>query len=295
MRTGAAFCLASAAAFGAMSVFGKLAFDAGATVMTVLFVRFAVAAPVFWLVAAARRTPRPRGRAARVGLALGAVGYATQAGLYFWALTRLDASLLALVLYTFPAFVTAAAIGLGRERGDRRRLAALGLSLGGTALVLVGAGAGEFDAVGAALGLGAALAYTAYILVSDTVTGELEPLALSALVTTGAAVTIGLAGAASGSLALDVGGEAWLWLTLIALVSTVVAIVLFFAGLRRVGPSTAAILSTLEPPVTVALAYLAFGEALTPVQLAGAALVLAAVVVLNARRRERVQPAAGVG
>ena len=69
-------------------------------------------------------------------------------------------------------------------------------------------------------------------------------------------------------------------------------IVLFFAGLKRVGPSTAAILSTLEPPTTVALAFVAFGESLTTVQLAGGALVLGAVLALNVRSRRAFSPPA---
>jgi drug/metabolite transporter (DMT)-like permease len=80
---------------------------------------------------------------------------------------------------------------------------------------------------------------------------------------------------------LDFGAEGWLWATAIAMVSTVAAIIAFFAGLARVGPSSAAILSTLEPPVTIALAALAFGEVLSPVQLFGGALVLATVVALS--------------
>ena len=124
-------------------------------------------------------------------LALGAVGYAMQAGLYFAALARMDASLLSMLLYTFPAMVTAAAIALGRETASRRRDGALLVSSGGLALVLLGAGAGTFDWLGAALGLGAALTYTAYILVSDRVGGELRALPLSALITTGAAITFG--------------------------------------------------------------------------------------------------------
>jgi drug/metabolite transporter (DMT)-like permease len=59
------------------------------------------------------------------------------------------------------------------------------------------------------------------------------------------------------------------------------AILTFFAGLARVGPSAAAILSVFEPVVTVALAAAAFGESLAPVQFAGGALVLAAVVVMQ--------------
>ena len=73
----------------------------------------------------------------------------------------------------------------------------------------------------------------------------------------------------------------WLWLGLAALVSTVAAVVLFFSGLTRVGPSTAAILSTLEPPVTVALVFVTFGEALGVVQLLGALAVLSAAVIVN--------------
>jgi drug/metabolite transporter (DMT)-like permease len=72
------------------------------------------------------------------------------------------------------------------------------------------------------------------------------------------------------------------WLGGLALVSTVGAIALFFAGLRRVGPTAASILSTLEPVVTVALAFVVFGESLGPVQLAGGALVLLAVLAVPA-------------
>ena len=63
---------------------------------------------------------------------------------------------------------------------------------------------------------------------------------------------------------------------------------------KRVGPVEAAILSTLEPPTTVALAFVAFGETLTGVQLVGAALVLGAVVMLHTGpARGRLTPAAG--
>jgi drug/metabolite transporter (DMT)-like permease len=64
-------------------------------------------------------------------------------------------------------------------------------------------------------------------------------------------------------------------------VSTVVAILTFFAGLERVGPSAAAILSVFEPVVTVVLAALVFGDSLAAIQVLGGALVLAAVVVVQ--------------
>jgi drug/metabolite transporter (DMT)-like permease len=188
---------------------------------------------------------------------------------------------LSLILYSYPALVTGAAILLRREPASRRRLAALVTASLGLVLVLLGSGAGAFDGTGALLGLGASLAYTTYILVSDVVTTQVEPLPLAALVTSGAFVTLGLTGLLTGSLHFGFEPAGWLWLALAGLVSTVSAILLFFGGLSRVGPSTAAILSTLEPPTTVCVAFLAFGEALGAVQLLGATAVLGAAVIVN--------------
>jgi len=285
-RTGVAMCVASGAAFGAMAIFGKLAYEQGATVGTLLATRFALAAALFWALLAARGGARIARRDAVAGLALGAVGYASQAGCYFAALERIDASLLSLLIYTFPAIVAVAAVVLGRERADARRAAALVLASSGIALVVAGAGAGALDPLGAALGAAAAVVYSAYILLGDGIAGRVDPRTLSALVCTGAAVTLAAASAALGDLRpgeLTVAG--WGWLAALAAVSTVGAISLFFAGLRRVGPTTASILSTVEPLVTVVLAFLVFGETLGIVQTLGGALVLAAVVTLARRSR----------
>jgi len=63
-------------------------------------------------------------------------------------------------------------------------------------------------------------------------------------------------------------------------VSTLAAITWFFAGLKRIGPTRASTLSTVEPAVTVALAAIFLGERISAVQMAGGALILAAVVLL---------------
>src|SRR3954451_7015893 len=98
--TGAAMCAASAASFGAMGIFGKLAYDAGVGVLTLLVVRFVLASLILGTANAARRPrpPLPGRRVVIAGLGLGAIGYAAQSGLYFSALTRIDAGFAALVL-----------------------------------------------------------------------------------------------------------------------------------------------------------------------------------------------------
>jgi drug/metabolite transporter (DMT)-like permease len=270
-------CLGSAAAFGAMGVLGKLAYQNGATVGTLLSVRFALAALVFWALCGGIRGVARRDAVA--ALALGAVGYAAQAGGFFAALDRMDAGMVSLLVYTFPAMVAVAAIVSGREPADARRLAALALASSG--LVLVVAGAGALDPLGVALSLGAAVVYSGYIFAGEGLARRVEAKRLSALVCTGAAITLTAGSAAAGELrpgALSAAG--WGWLAAIALISTVAAIGLFLAGVRRVGPTTASILSTAEPVVTVLLAFAAFGDVLTALQLLGGALVLAAVLVL---------------
>jgi drug/metabolite transporter (DMT)-like permease len=296
--SGTLLCLGSASAFGAMAVLGKLAYDDGATVGTLLAVRFLLAAVLFWALVfaggAAAELRSLGGRDLGVGLALGACGYAIQAGCYFTALERIDASLLSLLLYTFPAMVAAAAIALGRERIDARRVGALVLASGGLALVVAGAGTGALDPLGAALGLGAAVVYSTYILVSEGIVGRVGPRLLSALVCSGAAVTLTLGSALLGEFRPgELTAAGWGWLAALALVSTVAAVSLFFAGLRRVGPTSASILSTAEPVVTVLLAFLVFGELLGPLQLLGGALVLGAVLVLASYRpRQAIEGAA---
>jgi drug/metabolite transporter (DMT)-like permease len=84
----------------------------------------------------------------------------------------------------------------------------------------------------------------------------------------------------------------WGWLAGISVVSTVAAVSLFFAGLKRVGPTTASILSTVEPVVTVILAFLVFGELLGALQLVGGGLVIAAVLVLASHRPREAMRAA---
>jgi drug/metabolite transporter (DMT)-like permease len=299
-RRGVALCLLSAVGFGLMAVFAKEAYARDVSVLTLLAVRFTLAAGAFWAIVAARRARRPSAarptrRTIIAGLALGAIGYAAQSGGYFGALTRIDASLTALLLYVYPALVFLGALALGRDHIDRRRIVALVLATGGAALVLAGSGTGDLDALGVALGLAAAVAYSVYILVADHVVVGIDAFLLSALIATGAASTLWTAGLVSGSLDLGFAPAGWGWIMGLALASTVLPISAFLVGLPKVGPATASIVSTVEPIVSVAMAMLWFDERLGLIQVAGGALVLAAVVLLAVKvssRASAIDPAA---
>ena len=259
-----------------MPLFAKLAYASGVAPITLLFLRFAFAAPVMLALVAVRRVRLPRGRELLALVGLGGVVYVAQALCYFTALTKAPASLVALILYLYPVLVALGATLVFGERFALVRAGALVLALGGSALMIGFARAGS--AAGVILAVAAAAIYAIYILMGTSVMKRVPPLAAATVVICSTAVVYGGITAATGP-AWPGTLTGWLSIAALSLVSTVGAIALFFAGLERVGPTSASILSTFEPAVAVALAVLFLGEALTPVRMAGGALVLAAVVI----------------
>src|SRR5207245_3252803 len=77
----------------------------------------------------------------------------------------------------------------------------------------------------------------------------------------------------------------WVAVLGIAIISTVAAIILFLAGVERVGPTRAAVLSTVEPVCTVLLAAPLLGETVARSQLLGCGLTLRGLGVLARTRR----------
>jgi drug/metabolite transporter (DMT)-like permease len=75
---------------------------------------------------------------------------------------------------------------------------------------------------------------------------------------------------------------AWPGLVGVGVVATFIAIQTFYAGVRRIGAAQAALVSTIEPAWTIALAALLFGQTLAPIQLAGGALIIIGVIIAQA-------------
>ena len=280
-RVGAALVLLSAVGFGTLGIFGLYAQEVGISIPTLLMYRFLAAALLLWGVLAWRGTVSVlRGRTLLVAMGLGTFGYATMSGLYFLGLEFMTAGMVAIVLYTYPAFVVVlAAVSIGESIGGRT-VVALALTLGGVVLV-VGADPAGASAIGVVILLGAALAYATYIVVSRAVLDTVDPLTLAAHVLPASGVTFAAIAAATGELVVPTGASAWAILVGIAVVATALPVYAFFTGLERIGASRAGILSTVEPPVTVFLGALLFAEPVTGLTVAGGALVLGGVIVVQ--------------
>src|SRR3954451_10511812 len=281
-----ALVLASGVSFPFAPVTAKLAYQDDVRVATLLTLRFILAATMFWIVVAILRRPLPSRRGVARGLVCGLVFYAVQALLLFSSVKRIDPGLAILLFYVFPALLVLPAVWLGRDRFSWRRVAAIPVALTGVALVLVGPGVGAVDALGAALALGGAVAYVAFVLAGDYLAVGTDPLVLAALMGTGAIPTFVLYGLVTDGLSLSFQTTGWIWIVAVAVVS-LVAFTAFFAGLERVGPSLTGLLSTSEPVTTTVASAIIFGTALVGVQILGGALVIAAVVWVNLPMRRR--------
>jgi len=274
----------SASAFGAMAIFARFAYAAGADVYGLLAVRFLLAAIAMGFVMRARGISLPPWRRVLALAAMGGIGYVSQSYCFFTALNYAQASLVALLLYLYPLFVTILAAVFLKEHLTTSTVIALVLCSVGAGLTV---GGGEGSSLGIALGVAAAVIYSIYIVVGARVTAGVNAIATTTVICTAAAlvyVTLGLLRAGAGvppQFPVSAGG--WLALVAIALVSTVLAILTFFAGLQRLGASKASMLSTLEPVVTVVLAALLLGEHIGPTQAVGGGLILAGVLWLTRR------------
>jgi len=275
----------SAAAFGTLGILGRFAYAAGWDTLSIMAFRFSLAALLLLAVLAIRREAPPRGGNLVRLIRMGAVGYVGQAFAYLTALKYASPGLVALLLYLYPVFVVILSVTWNHEPINGIKIIALGLAVIGVALTM-GPEGGQLP--GILLAMAAAAIYSVYIVVGIKVMQQVSAIQSSAVIFLSAGVTSSLLMLANGAH-LPATGKGWIVIAAIVLIATVVPVVTFLAGLRRIGATNAAMLSTLEPVVTVLLAAQLLGEILKPVSLIGGGLILAAVLVLM--RSEMRQPA----
>lgn len=272
----------SAAGFAVMPILAKYAYEGGANVSTVLFLRFAMAALLFGLYLAARRRLKVAiTRSQWLALALYGGGiYALISFLYFLSLQYISGPLATLLLYTSPLFVVLLSAVIEKTSLSRVVVGAVLLSLVGLGLVL-GTDVQTSSGYGVLLAIGSAVGYAAHIVLMKRKINDLPPFVTSAYVILFTALAQLLSGLATQSLDFQFDASA-LWAILgLSLASTILALSMFFVGLQVIGSTNAAILSMLEPIFTIVLAAVLLGETFTALQVLGTALVLmgAAIVV----------------
>ena len=285
--TGILLVLASAAGFATLPIFIKLAYAAGANTITILATRFILATACLWLILHCRGISATVNKRTLLRLCLlGMLGYGAMSTAFASSLQYLPASLASLLLYLYPAIVSILAIVLGQDQLNCRKAGALATCFSGL-LFILGITFEGLSSAGLMWGIASAVSYSLYILAGNVLLKEVESLVVTTYVCTSAAVLFSVVAISTGEFIFTLPIQGWLALIGIAIFATIVGIVGFFAGMTRIGPATASIISSIEPAITVVLSVFLLGESITAFQARGGLLVLLGVIMLQRSGRAK--------
>ena len=276
---------AVAVSLGTGHVSARLAFANGVNVMTAATVRSVCAGLLLlaWL-AARREQVLPLPPAFRSTMVLGLL-IAAQTVCIQAAVALMPVTLAILVFYTYPFLTGVAASLLGDERFTPRLAAALFTVFVGLALVL-GVEPQPVSPWGVLAALGAAVSFAAAVVLTPRLAPGLgAPLRTFYMLATTAAIFVA-ASAASQAFRLPATDAGWIGLAGLTLGYTFGIIGLFLV-LPRMGPVQTAFVLNLEPVAVAGIAWLALGEALTALQIAGAIAVVATIMLFQTGARKR--------
>jgi len=290
--------LLSAVSFGSISVLTVFAVRDGMAILSIVFWRFFFGAIALFMIAHA-----PVRAHWRAGIGLFAIGGLIQAVCTYISLSALrfvPASVVAFLFFTYPAWLALTSAARGTEPLTLRRGGILLLAMTGVALMIGIPGVGantHLNRIGIILGLTAALLYSTYLPIVNHLQRAIPPIAASFYIVLGALLAFFLAGvlisrpwnpAMDGlsALAAPPTSVAWIYILLLAIVSTVIAFLALLGGLRILGAARTSIIATAEPFFTTLLAIVLLGEQLRWTTLVGGACIAAAVIAIAVQREE---------
>jgi len=281
MHTGAWAGVFSGLSYGTAVVWVRYAYQAGLNPGMAIFLRFAMAslALILFLVLSKRWTPLPAEQA-RTWFLLGLFAYGGTGIGWFTALSIMPSWLVSLFVALFPLPITIGSWLFLHEPRDRQQLWALAAVLAG-GVVLAWHPLEGAAVTGTLIMLMVVALNAVYALVGRRWMRGAHPLMTTLWTTVGASTGTLAYAVLSGQFALDFAPIGWLWVVLLAVVSTAAAIVLLWESIRRMGAGRAAIIGSLEPLFSLSLSVVVLGERMTALQGLGGLLMMAGVWVLQ--------------
>lgn len=276
--------LLSALGFGSLAVFARFGHDAGLDTSSLLAFRFLVAAAGLWtyFLIFNRDMIRISRSHLAVCAALGLAGYGIFSTLTFKAYEVSPASTVTLIFFIYPVFVMGIDWFIMRERPQLQlRLGAV-VTLSGLALGLVGSFEGKMG-LGLLFALAGSIWYAAYVVATRRLLQNIRPQTSALYVISFAALGFWVAGGPVASHIQSMNLKAWIVVVSIGLVSTVMAIMSFYAGLEKLGSAEASQIGTFELIIGLSLAASVLGEYISLPMIAGATLVLFGILIGQVR------------
>jgi drug/metabolite transporter (DMT)-like permease len=265
-------------AFGFLGIFGRLAFRNGVSVGEVLTFRFTLASLFLWawLFFFRRRLIAVSKKQLFIAALLGIFGYAFFSTLYFEAIKGISVALAALLLYTYPLWVTLLSALFKLETISVKDWLTLGVASAGLGLVLWG-NVEASSLVSLACGLGAGLFYALYILASSRFQRDIKPITSTLYVISFCTLALALFHRPDFMRFTALSGEALAAVSGLTIVCTIIPLTLILAGLQKLKSSEAALITMIEPVTAVVMAGIIFGERMNVLQGIGACLILSSL------------------
>ena len=283
------FVLSAGTLWGVMGVFVRKLGTYGFSPLQIACLRILFGAVLFLLITAIFRRDLLKIQPRDVGLFLGMglLSLLLFTVCYFTTISLASLSVAAILLYTSPIWVMLMSAVCFREKITRRKLLCAAMAFGGCVLVSGIGSAASLSPMVIVTGLLSAVGYGLYSIFGTFVLRKYQPLTVTTYAFLfGAAGALLLCNPAQIARVICESGQPGrlvLLITVTAFVTAVLPYLLYTVGLSRMRASAAAIMASIEPVVATTAGALVFGEALTLPALAGIVLVLAAIVVLNAK------------
>lgn len=274
-RKGLTLAFIAAVSLAFITTFAKLSYQNGATPFTLITFRALVG--VFILLALARlfegplvidRRNLPAVLLAGLGLGMITVGYMS-------SVAYIPVGLAALIFYLFPLVLLVYEAIRDRRRPGIRRITAFGLAFIGLALAL-GPSMDNLDFRGVALAFGGGLGSMVLFIAGQKASSSLGPLTISAGANIVILPVVAVMMIALDAFALPTNELGWAAL-LGAGVAYLIGVSCQMAAVRWAEPSESALIHNIEPVISIAIAWFLLNEVLSPVQLAGVAVVIVAI------------------
>jgi drug/metabolite transporter (DMT)-like permease len=256
--------------------------DAGAAAIG--FWRLAFALPVLFVLA--RRTPGGLGRPGR-WTTLAGVAFALDLGFWHYGVANTGVAVSTVLVNLSPLIVTAVAWAVLGQRPRPVFLLAVGLAVGGAALLTLADGAGPIgpnSTLGNALSLATAFWYAGYFLSVSAARRTTSAMRVMWWATLAATPLLGAAAVVLGESLVPSTPRGWLAVAGLGLVHTAGQGAIAWA-LGRLPAATASVTVLMQPVVAAGLGWLLFAEALGGGQAAGAAVALGGVVLAQRASR----------
>lgn len=277
--------------FGFLGIFGKWAFQSGLSVGEFLSYRFTLAAILIWIFLLLFKPEWVKLTKKQIFIAalLGIFGYAFFSTLYFEAIEGVSVTLAALLLYTYPFWVNIFSHFFTHDRISKKE--ALCLVAASAGLVLLLWGHIEVKNIWAvAAGLGSAISYAIYVLLSGRLQKNVRPVSSALYVITFGAIALSLFHRPDFSSVQSLTSFQASSILGIALICTILPLSLELAALQKLKSTEVALLMMIEPLTAAIMGAIIFHESLSLRQLLGA-LVIAAALVVNTISKNQIDPA----